>query len=498
MSSSNLVFLHSITCKIIGANKVSQAPASWIRFPSTPSRAAHLCRTRKSSLPICKTFKGRLFKPPCLCSHSELPSQPEGEKRSTLSSLVRYLILAYNATKGGSLFASQKFIDCVLDLFSEGYNMDDLKREVSVLGMELGPKNLSPMDQDVALSWAAIVMNTLQEVGLQPPAGGGVSESQDKTFNGLRQFVQQTLRRAAEGRTLQKVLLSQKMADAKELTPSTLLMQQNTRIVLLTLQVARKERTAQLVAEFAGGGGLEEDSVTPTPEGSAAASPQDVRNVAVRILLAFIGLMIGFPFSLLAFVEEAHFAYRQGWSVQELVDALHEDEFVQTGGIVPVAAGADFELAQKINGLLVSRFLSLGYMTWALSGVRFPRRAEKESWAWADVLAVESTPSEASSWASFVWNVMKNEAAKSSEEAAEALGRRKEAVGLSSRERDTAPTPHAGSGIVYIEDPSLSSTSPGIALMKRQTAIVVAALTKVEGRWWEIEEFPLDDTLLET
>jgi hypothetical protein len=43
--------------------------------------------------------------------------------------------------------------------------------------------------------------------------------------------------------------------------------------------------------------------------------------------------------------------------------------------------------------------------------------------------------------------------------------------------------------IVFIEDPSLAQTSPTISLIKRQTAVVKAALTVVEGEWWTIEEY---------
>lgn len=100
----------------------------------------------------------------------------------------------------------------------------------------------------------------------------------------------------------------------------------------------------------------------------------------MRLLLAFIGLVLGLPTSLRSFVDEvcgnagrsrqarncnvrspdhsvlcccgmvsqAHAAYCKGWSAQLLVDQLDEEEFVQTRGIVPTVAGSNPELAEKV------------------------------------------------------------------------------------------------------------------------------------------------------
>merc|ERR1711976_1022400 len=215
------------------------------------------------------------------------------------------------------------------------------------------------------------------------------------------------------------------------------------------------------------------------------------------ILLAFIGLILGSPYSLLVFVDEAHASYLQGWSAQELVDSLDDDQFRQTGGIVPIKAGNDAELAEKINGLLVARCLSLAYMTWAFAGVPFPARSEKEAWAWSDALGTQTTGEEASSWAALVRSTMKLEAARLSEEVADLVDKQ-----ASSRSKTTLFTskpagdgPAAGDGVqssggrAYIEDPNVQRTSPTVSLLKRQTAIIKAALTLVEQQWWLIYDY---------
>jgi len=64
--------------------------------------------------------------------------------------------------------------------------------------MSLGPGNLSPIEQDIIVSWTALVMITLQEVGLEPPEGGGLADCTNQTITGLKSFVATMLGRASE------------------------------------------------------------------------------------------------------------------------------------------------------------------------------------------------------------------------------------------------------------------------------------------------------------
>ncbi len=71
---------------------------------------------------------------------------------------------------------------------------------MSLLGITAGPQSFMPIDLDIMVSWTALVMNTLHEVGLEAPAGGGLSESDDSTYNGIRGFVQKMIGKATEVR----------------------------------------------------------------------------------------------------------------------------------------------------------------------------------------------------------------------------------------------------------------------------------------------------------
>lgn len=164
----------------------------------------------------------------------------------------------------------------------------------------------------------------------------------------------------------------------------------------------------------------------------------------------------------------------------------------------------------QINGLLIARFVSLAYITWALAGVRFPASCQKESWAWSDTLGNEASGAEAHSWAALVHNTMKLEAAKVSKQVSDIIDQPKsrdsciakqESVPIQEQpiqgEQERAPLqeqPMQEIAISFIEDPSLERTSPTVSLFKRQTAIVKTALMKVEGPWWRICNYlPIDE-----
>ena len=65
--------------------------------------------------------------------------------------------------------------------------------------------------------------------------------------------------------------------------------------------------------------------------------------VAMGLLMASSSLMM-----------QAHQAYLKGWSVQDLLDQLEDEEYEQTGGIVPFCSGSGEtstgDLAQKVCG----------------------------------------------------------------------------------------------------------------------------------------------------
>ena len=55
-----------------------------------------------------------------------------------MEELVRALAVTYVSTKGGSLFSLEAFIDCVLEGFTNGFSMNDIKVLLSLLDASSG------------------------------------------------------------------------------------------------------------------------------------------------------------------------------------------------------------------------------------------------------------------------------------------------------------------------------------------------------------------------
>ncbi|GFR47702.1 hypothetical protein Agub_g9455, partial [Astrephomene gubernaculifera] len=74
-----------------------------------------------------------------------------------------------------------------------------------------------------------------------------------------------------------------------------------------------------------------------TSSSSSAGSMCPPRGLAVRLLVAFMGAVRGSEWSLGRFVEGVRVAYDQGLAADELFSQLEEWEFAQSGGLLPIA-----------------------------------------------------------------------------------------------------------------------------------------------------------------
>lgn len=167
------------------------------------------------------------------------------------------------------------------------------------------------------------------------------------------------------------------------MSPAILMMQQNSRLALITLEVVRdaglptavplaqprapesaaEEEEADAAAaaadaeaadaatpssapappaprasvDFIEGFLLEEEALAAggAADGAAPqlpAPPRRVRGAAVRLLASFMGAALGSHLSAWAFVEEATRCYCRGWTADELFLALRDEEFAQVRG----------------------------------------------------------------------------------------------------------------------------------------------------------------------
>jgi hypothetical protein len=120
------------------------------------------------------------------------------------------------------------------------------------------------------------------------------------------------------------------------------LMQQFTLLVFLTLEVAAAlklptdrpmDNPASLRVPTAYTEAFASTAGVLTDRGD---SP--VRAQGVKLMVAFMGAVLGCPMSMSAFTTAVIEAYDAGMPARDLLESLQLDEFVQAGGLLPVPA----------------------------------------------------------------------------------------------------------------------------------------------------------------
>lgn len=249
--------------------------------------------------------------------------------------------------------------------------------------------------------------------GAQPSsASDGISISFSREVMGLLQFVKQASKLwFDEGYNVQQLqsLQATVAADHSQGQSQFLqMMQQYTRLVIITLEVIAgcklpTQRSLDNPTSLNAPSGYTAAWLQPLPAFStlqqstsgdgvsacggglvtAAALARDrggLRAAAVKLMTAFVGAAIGSPFCLKVFVTAALEAYEAGVPVAALHQQLQEQEFVQSGGLVPTRAQP--EVLVEVNRTLFGRWLSLVYMSAAQMNAVFPGAAEQSGWAW--------------------------------------------------------------------------------------------------------------------
>jgi hypothetical protein len=215
--------------------------------------------------------------------------------------------------------------------------------------------------------------------------GGGVTRRHGQASLGLQGFARQALQRYdSEGHNLARVAALQGAVRQQQggggggggggFSQAAEVMQQYSRLALLTVEAAaaaglpinrpvQEPTTVTAPTDYApallagwrpggGGGGGEPQDEAASPETAASVEDGgDVRGAAVHLLVAFMGAVLGAPYSLQQFLAAAADAYAAGHSAAELLGALKGDEFLQAGGLLPVAApgpGAEVDITRQL------------------------------------------------------------------------------------------------------------------------------------------------------
>jgi hypothetical protein len=89
-------------------------------------------------------------------------------------------------------------------------------------------------------------------------------------------------------------------------------------------------------------------------QGPVSVPITPVRAAAVKLLIAFIGAALGAPYAQQCFVRFAAEAYDAGLAAGDLYQQLQEEEYLQSGGLMPVPGPAAM---QVINAELFGRWV---------------------------------------------------------------------------------------------------------------------------------------------
>ncbi|KAI3428594.1 hypothetical protein D9Q98_007417 [Chlorella vulgaris] len=443
---------------------------------------------------------------------------------------VRLLVLAYLASLNKSLFAAKCLVEVVTDMYRRGVTLEDVKLMLSLASLQNGGQMLTALDEDVLTNYCAVIMLALEAVGVPlAPEGeermrqlGRRNPADDQTgvIAGLRGMVRVAVDQFLSGTTLFRLQLMQSMqanveGEAGGASPAIRMLQQNTRLVIIALEVVRgmglptevplhqppgegsdeeqqrqqqqqeQELDAQLAQRHWVPGFLAAGGDAGVEDGSTEAQQ---RAAAVRLLISFMGAAQGFLFPAWDFAQQAIQCYSNGWIADDVYKQLQDEEFAQTGGMALQVARLPG--TSNVTAAVFARWLSLVYMTLVQLGAVFSGAAQRDGWAWVSgtgrspaadagqegeeeaAAQPEGTASlEAYGLADFVLNTIRNEEQK---ELLSGGG-----VGLAEAaavEGVLAPPP-AGrqqdqQGFVSLEDPSLLETSPAMLVMGQQISLV--------------------------
>lgn len=510
--------------------------------------------------------------------------------------LMTALQLAWDASRGRSLFAARCLVAAALQLYARGATADDVQLALSFAGLQSSGARMGEDERDVLISWVALVFMTAEEVGFsagsrqQPgpgrPAseqpqdvsaadasdaegntssisstGDGSSESSTSSTSvpgkrsagsdgsaislGMRRFVKQAVRQFAGGTRLSDLMeLQAAGGSGRQVPPSVLLMQQNTRLIILTLEVLEESGTplrppdvplpppqqpleqesqqrqpgphpvqqqqlqSQQQAErlqqqqqrqtgsLAGASG---SSSSPAagggstrrldPVGYVAAfpadggAPQGARPAAVRLLIEYMGAMLRSRASAAAFVDTAAACYRRGFTAGELFAHLADEEFEQQGGMLAVALPSQ-PGAASVSAEIFGRWLSVVYMTLAQLGVTRPELDAADGWAWAG----SGNALEAHAIAEFVTNTLRSAppglpavAFAPDSPAMEAI--KSAAPDEQQQQQQQRPTAE-DFRMVRLEDPSLAATSSSVVALGQQIDLINFAAALADAQGW--------------
>ena len=337
--------------------------------------------------------------------HDTSNSEDTGDAKDTTNALVKSLLLSFLASQNRSFFASKSFVETVMAFYEQGYSLDAIKNAATFNTISLGSMN-EPMMLDVMLAWATCVYVTLEESRAMSTESDDREEREERdeqeereeagSVAALRNMARMWIQKyREEGLTFQGLLMQQNVQEMSQEGSAgefVRVMQQNARLVLLTLEMVEGGNKGTGATDDASDDNHHSSPLDFSMPGLVSGMmdmPDDpldeddrigCRPLAVRLLLAFNAAALGYLVGARTFVETAGHLYVCGFTADDVYLALDQAEFEQGGGFqVRVARPPG---GTSVSQALFSRWLSIVYMTMAKLGVAHPKAAQAEGWAW--------------------------------------------------------------------------------------------------------------------
>ncbi|KAL3152752.1 hypothetical protein ABBQ38_012339 [Trebouxia sp. C0009 RCD-2024] len=194
-----------------------------------------------------------------ICAHgpAEALDAPDGDHQA--SQFLPAILLAYFASQNRSLLAAECLIETVIEMYRRGTQLDSLQFTLSMATLQSGSTLLSEQELDILTARCGIIMLTLHEIGCATYAEAHkksdgsfepqpLSSKAEQLTRGLGKFVSQIINMYKSGFNSRRMLLQQSLAKGVEaggqgaLPPSVITMQQNTRLVVLTLEMIQQSQ----------------------------------------------------------------------------------------------------------------------------------------------------------------------------------------------------------------------------------------------------------------
>ena len=461
-----------------------------------------------------------------------------------------------------SVFATRCLVDIASDLRSRGVDPAAPAAELALARLASGGALLTASEVELLSSWVALAHMTLDETGAARRPGVSLDARAagdgSATAAGMRAFVRHTAAAFAGGGGAARLLLAQAMAESAGggggvakvgrggkggtaraarrrrgppfAPPPLQFMQQNSRIIVLTLDAAREAGTALAVSydlleaaarddggDGGGGGGAASPSspfeapvgfaagVLPPAAGDPAPSEAArARARAVTLLLAFLGARLGSAYAADTFVATAADAYRAGATAAGALAPLTRQELASAGGdaAVPLAGAGPAAVADAGSALL-RQWTSIVYMAMAQLGVPHARAGDPNGAGWAF-----AGPADAAAEAHGLAAVVHGALTRAAEEA----GAAPPGGGLQSLAADARATARGdgdgfdsdtdmpepsrtGLPMLRTEDPELARTSASLALLGEalEVAASTAALVAARADAWGLREARMEE-----